>query len=96
MQNLRRGHDELAVNATSVRRIAAAFTELAQAICSLSEPSPIYGPEGSCPVPHLEILIVGERHLVAVLSEYTHHYNGHRPHRSLGSSHRIPRRTSLT
>jgi transposase InsO family protein len=30
------------------------------------------------------MLIVGERHLAAVLSEYTSHYNGHRPHRSLG------------
>jgi transposase InsO family protein len=30
------------------------------------------------------MLIVGERHLVAVLSEYTRHDNGHRPHRSLG------------
>jgi putative transposase len=30
------------------------------------------------------MLIVGERHLVAVLREYVAHYNGHRPHRSLG------------
>ncbi|MGC5021364.1 integrase core domain-containing protein [Micromonospora sp. DT47] len=30
------------------------------------------------------MLIVGERHLAAVLAEYTAHYNGHRPHRSLG------------
>jgi putative transposase len=29
------------------------------------------------------MLIAGERHLAAVLSEYTAHYNGHRPHRSL-------------
>src|SRR5947209_6002046 len=30
------------------------------------------------------MLIVGERHLSSVLAEYTAHYNGHRPHRSLG------------
>ncbi|WP_338013321.1 integrase core domain-containing protein [Micromonospora sp. CB01531] len=30
------------------------------------------------------ILIVGERHLAAVLAGYTTHYNSHRPHRSLG------------
>lgn len=30
------------------------------------------------------MLIVGERHLAAVLSEYVAHYHGHRPHRSLG------------
>jgi transposase InsO family protein len=29
------------------------------------------------------ILITGERHLVAVLDQYTTHYNTHRPHRSL-------------
>ncbi|MCW2642142.1 MAG: hypothetical protein JWP76_4448, partial [Dactylosporangium sp.] len=27
------------------------------------------------------MLIVGERQLAAVLSEYVAHYNGHRPHR---------------
>jgi hypothetical protein len=30
------------------------------------------------------MLIVGERHLDAVLAEYTSHFNGRRPHRSLG------------
>jgi hypothetical protein len=30
------------------------------------------------------ILIAGERHLTSVLTEYTEHYNSHRPHRSLG------------
>jgi hypothetical protein len=30
------------------------------------------------------MLIAGERHLTSVLTEYTTHYNGHRPHRSLG------------
>ena len=29
------------------------------------------------------MLITGERHLRLVLSEYTDHYNGHRPHRAL-------------
>ncbi|WP_327003222.1 transposase [Dactylosporangium sp. NBC_01737] len=29
------------------------------------------------------ILIAGERHLASVLTEYTTHYNDHRPHRSL-------------
>ncbi|MBE1489220.1 integrase core domain-containing protein [Plantactinospora soyae] len=29
-------------------------------------------------------LIVGERHLAGVLTEYPEHYNGHRPHGSLG------------
>ena len=30
------------------------------------------------------ILIVGERHLRAVLTDFVDHYNSHRPHRSLG------------
>jgi transposase InsO family protein len=30
------------------------------------------------------MLIVGESHLTTVLTEYTRHYNGHRPHHSLG------------
>jgi transposase InsO family protein len=29
------------------------------------------------------MLITGERHLRLVLSEYTDHYNSHRPHRAL-------------
>jgi putative transposase len=29
------------------------------------------------------LLIIGTRHLKAVLHEYINHYNGHRPHRSL-------------
>jgi transposase-like protein len=32
MQNLRRGHDELGIDATPAGRVAAAFTELARAI----------------------------------------------------------------
>ncbi|WP_242624047.1 integrase core domain-containing protein [Micromonospora kangleipakensis] len=36
------------------------------------------------------MLVVGERHLAAVLSEYVAHYNGHRPHRSLGQQPPIP------
>jgi len=30
------------------------------------------------------MLIVGQHHLASVLTEYTRHYNRHRPHRSLG------------
>jgi transposase InsO family protein len=30
------------------------------------------------------MLIIGERHLRLVLSEYADHYNAHRPHRALG------------
>jgi hypothetical protein len=30
------------------------------------------------------MLIIGEGHLAAVLAQYISHYNGHRPHRSLG------------
>ncbi|MEV0135575.1 hypothetical protein AB0H83_44880, partial [Dactylosporangium sp. NPDC050688] len=30
------------------------------------------------------ILIAGKRHLASVLTEYTAHYNDHRPHRPLG------------
>lgn len=32
------------------------------------------------------LLILGERHLHHVLSEYTDHYNRHRPHRTLGQT----------
>ena len=37
------------------------------------------------------MLIVGERHLTSVLTEHTAHYNGHRPHRSLGQRPPSPR-----
>jgi putative transposase len=32
------------------------------------------------------LLVVGRRHLVAVLDEYAEHYNVHRPHRALGQA----------
>jgi putative transposase len=44
------------------------------------------------------ILIVGARHLAAVLASYTSHYNQHRPHRSLGQRppQPLPKVASLT
>ena len=32
------------------------------------------------------MLIIGRRHLTAVLDEFVDHYNFHRPHRSLGQA----------
>ena len=43
------------------------------------------------------ILITGPHHLAAVLREYAQHYNGHRPHRTLGQaapSRPLPRRAT--
>jgi transposase InsO family protein len=37
------------------------------------------------------MLILGERHLAAVLAKYTTHYNRHRPHRALGQQPPNPR-----
>jgi transposase InsO family protein len=37
------------------------------------------------------MLIVSERHLTAVLNQYVHHYNQHRPHRALAQRSRSPR-----
>ena len=40
------------------------------------------------------MLILGRRHLEAVLTEYVEHYNSHRPHRSLGQRPPSPPRTA--
>ena len=43
------------------------------------------------------ILIINQRHAAAVLREYAHHYNTHRPHRALGQAaplRPIPQRTT--
>jgi putative transposase len=40
------------------------------------------------------ILITSERHQATVLAQYTAHYNGHRPHRSLGQRPPAPRSRS--
>jgi putative transposase len=39
------------------------------------------------------LLILGDRHLRRVLEEFIRHYNGHRPHRSLGLGPPEPRRS---
>ena len=41
------------------------------------------------------ILILGRRHLVAVLEEYLDHYNTHRPHRALGQLAPCPSTTGM-
>ena len=43
------------------------------------------------------LLIVNQRHAAAALREFERHYNGHRPHRTLGQaapSRPLPRRTT--
>ena len=42
------------------------------------------------------MLILGERHLAAVLTSFTTHYNEHRPHRSLGQRSPAPRSAVTT
>ena len=42
-------------------------------------------------------LIINQRHATAVLREYEHHYNSHRPHRALGQAaplRPLPQRTT--
>ncbi len=41
------------------------------------------------------VLILGQRHLAAVLAEYVEHYNSNRPHRSLDQRARVVRMPSL-
>ena len=36
------------------------------------------------------MLILGRRHLVAVLGEFVDHYNTHRPHRTIGQTPPCP------
>jgi len=38
------------------------------------------------------VLIISRRHLEATMRQYTDHYNGHRPHRTLGLAPPVPRR----
>ena len=43
------------------------------------------------------ILIINQRHAATVLGEYQHHYNSHRPHRTLGQAaplRPLPQRTT--
>jgi putative transposase len=43
------------------------------------------------------ILIINQRHTATVLGEYQHHYNNHRPHRTLGEAaplRPLPQRTT--
>ena len=42
-------------------------------------------------------LIINQRHAITVLGEYQHHYNSHRPHRTLGQAaplRPLPQRTA--
>ncbi|HEX7269485.1 MAG TPA: integrase core domain-containing protein, partial [Streptosporangiaceae bacterium] len=42
-------------------------------------------------------LIINQRHATTVLGEYQHHYNSHRPHRTLGQAaplRPLPRRAT--
>jgi putative transposase len=41
------------------------------------------------------MLILGQRHLSTVLTEYTKHYNGHRPHRALDQQPPTPLRPAV-
>jgi transposase InsO family protein len=40
------------------------------------------------------MLILGQRHLTAILAEYARHYNDHRPHRTLEQKPPRPTRTT--